>query len=87
MPAFVPDRPFHPGLMFESKATAYLCKDLSVSPLQGRLLVLPTNIRLGSKSLPGTNTLAYDKKMINYSHKNVYVYNIVTGDKVIKPFL
>jgi hypothetical protein len=29
------------------------------SSLKGRLLALPTNIRLGWKGLPGTNTLAY----------------------------
>jgi hypothetical protein len=33
---------------------------LSGAPLKGRLfLALPTNINLGSKSLPGTNALAY----------------------------
>jgi hypothetical protein len=31
---------------------------LSGTPLKGRLLALPANIRLGWKSLPGTNTLA-----------------------------
>ncbi len=34
-------------------------KHLSGSPLQSRLLTLPTNIRLGCKGLPGINTLAY----------------------------
>ncbi len=29
------------------------------SSLQGRLLALPTNIRLGWEGLQGTNTLAY----------------------------
>jgi hypothetical protein len=32
------------------------------NPLYGRLLALPTNIRLGWKSLPGTNALAYYEK-------------------------
>ncbi len=36
-------------------------KHLSDAPLWGRLLVLPTNIRLGRKGLSGTNTLAYDR--------------------------
>ncbi len=40
-------------------------KYFSVVPLYGRLLVSPTNIRLGWKSLPGTNTLA--------SYKNPYI--------------
>ncbi len=35
---------------------------LAVAPLYGRLLDLPTNIRLGWKGLPGTYTLAYHKK-------------------------
>ncbi len=30
-----------------------------MNPPQGRPLELPTNIRLGWKDLPGTNTLAY----------------------------
>jgi hypothetical protein len=34
-------------------------KYLSGAPLEGRLLALPTNIRLGWKSMPGTNALAY----------------------------
>ncbi len=39
---------------------------LSGSPLQGRLLSLPTNIRLG---LPGTNTLAYYENQKNTAVK------------------
>jgi hypothetical protein len=34
-------------------------RHLSGVPLKGRLLALPTNIKLGWKSLPGTNDLAY----------------------------
>ncbi len=34
-------------------------KRLSGAPLYGRLLVVPTNIRLGWKSLPETNILTY----------------------------
>jgi hypothetical protein len=34
-------------------------KDLSGVPIFGRLLALPTNIRLGWKSLLGLNTPAY----------------------------
>jgi hypothetical protein len=32
---------------------------MSGAPLLGRLLALPTNIRLGWKGLSGTNTLTY----------------------------
>jgi hypothetical protein len=35
---------------------------LSDAPLKGRVLTLPTNIRLGWKGLPGTNALAYFEK-------------------------
>ncbi len=34
-------------------------KNISCVPHMGRLLDLPTNVRLGWESLPGTNTLAY----------------------------
>jgi len=34
-------------------------KHLSGAPLYGRLLALPTYIRISLKGLPGTNTLAY----------------------------
>jgi len=37
-------------------------KHLTGVPLKGRRLALPTNNRLGWKSLPGTNTLAYYEK-------------------------
>jgi hypothetical protein len=46
--------------MFVSKTLAYpKVKHLSDSPLLGRPLELPTNIRLGWKVLQETNTLAY----------------------------
>ncbi len=37
-------------------------KQLSDAPLKGRLLALPTNIRLGWKGLPEINALAYYEK-------------------------
>ncbi len=40
-------------------------KHLSGSPLQGRLLTFPTNIRIGWINLPGANTLAY--------YENLYI--------------
>jgi hypothetical protein len=40
-------------------------KDLLGAPLWGRTLALPTNIRLGRESLPGTNTQAsYENALI-----------------------
>ncbi len=41
--------------MFAGKAVAYL----TGATILDRLLVLPTNIRLDWKGLPGTNTLDY----------------------------
>ncbi len=43
------------SLMFAGKAGA----DTRVEHLKGRLLASPTNIKLGWKGLPETNTLAY----------------------------
>ncbi len=51
---FVPGKPFQPSLMFESKAGAYLSREIFTI-----LQDLPANFRLDWKSLPGTNTLAY----------------------------
>ncbi len=53
---FVQDRLFQPNLIFASKVRAYLSE---VAPLYGRLLALPTNIRLRWKSLQGRNTQTY----------------------------
>jgi len=44
--------------MFAGKAGAYPSEG---TPLQSRLLALPTNIRLGWKGFPRTNTIAYYK--------------------------
>jgi hypothetical protein len=58
--AFVPGMPFQPSLMFAGKAGSYLSEvHFKCSTLWGRHLSSPTNIRLGWKGLPGTNTLAY----------------------------
>ncbi len=46
--------------MFVRKIIAYpKVKHLSDAPLLGRLLALPTNIRLDWKVLPGIKTIAY----------------------------
>jgi hypothetical protein len=48
--------------MFSDKARAYPSEPpFRYSTNRARLLALPTNIRLGWKSFPGTNTLAYYK--------------------------
>jgi len=53
--------------MFAGKTGAYLSESLLGAPLYGRPLALPTNIRQGWQSLPGTNTLAYYE---NYGQKS-----------------
>jgi len=45
--------------MFAGKAGAYPIEAPLSVPLEGRLLASATNIRLGWRGLPGTNTLAY----------------------------
>ncbi len=50
---FVPGKPFHLTLMIVSKAGA----NLSGVLLKALLLALTTNIRLGWKGLPVTNTI------------------------------
>jgi len=45
---FVPGKAFQPSLLFDDKAGAYQIGP----PFKGRLLTLPTNIRLGCKELP-----------------------------------
>ncbi len=56
---FVPGKPFQPSQMFVGIAGAYLVEEPSGASLLGRLQASSTNIRLGWKGLPGTNTLAY----------------------------
>ncbi len=56
---FVPGEPFQPSLMFPSETGTSPSEVLSGALLQGRLLALFTNIRLGLKGMPGTSTLAY----------------------------
>ncbi len=53
----VSGKPIQPSLMFAGKTGAYPSGDRA--PLQGRLLALPTNMRLGRKGLSGTNAVAY----------------------------
>jgi hypothetical protein len=62
---FVPGNPFQPSLMFADKARAY------TSEPSFRYVALPTNIRLGWKSLPGTNSSLL-RKFVNYVRKTFY---------------
>jgi hypothetical protein len=50
--------------MFLGNAREYPIVFAPVAPLEGRLLSLPTNIRLRWKGLPGTNALAYHDKSL-----------------------
>jgi len=43
--------------MFSNRARTYLIGAHRRAPLKGRLLALSTNIRLGWKSMSGTNTI------------------------------
>ncbi len=61
---FVLGKPFHPSLMFAGSDGAYPSE--AGAPLLVRLLAFPTNIRLGWKGLPETNSLAYYEKFVNY---------------------
>ncbi len=63
---FVLGKPFQPSLMFVNEAEAYLSETVLLKRIP---LALPTNIRLGWKALPGTNTLAY------------YIHSVITDVK------
>jgi hypothetical protein len=60
-------------------------KYLSDAPLQGRLLALPTNIRLGWQYLQETNTLAYYENP-KITNKNSFII-LGPGPNVIKHFV
>jgi len=47
--------------MFAREARATRLKHLLGVPLGGRLLAIPTNIKLGWKGLPGVNTPFYNE--------------------------
>jgi hypothetical protein len=74
---FVPGKPFQPSLMLADKTGAYKVKDLSGAPLYGRFLASPTNIRLGWKGLPWTNTLAYYENLLITTVKSFIVQAIL----------
>jgi hypothetical protein len=60
---FVPVKPFQPSSQVRPMSTQV--KHISGAPPKGKLVALPTNIRLGWKSLPGSNNLAYYENSIN----------------------
>jgi hypothetical protein len=54
-----PNKPFHPSLMFASKAKLSPSEaPFRYSP-EGKAPGLPAYVRLGRKGLPGTNDVAY----------------------------
>ncbi len=59
-------------------------KSLSGASLLGRLLSLPTNIRLGWPGWPVTNALAYYEKSYLTAVKSFIT--LAPADNVIKPF-
>ncbi len=65
---FVSGKLLQPSLMCGGKSRAYP----SEAPFTCSLLALPANSRQGWQSLPGTNTLAYLKKIISYKCKKFY---------------
>jgi len=78
---FVSSKSFQPGLMFAGKARAYLNEAPFRCSTQGLLLYSPTKIRLGSKGLPWTNTLAYYENPYITAVKKFYS----TGPRIFKP--
>jgi hypothetical protein len=83
---FVPKKSFQPSLMLVDKAKSLTReKHISGAPLKSRLLALRTNIRLGWKSLPGSNTLAYNEKSLIVDKKSLII--LKPGPNVIKHFL
>ncbi len=61
---FVPSSPLQNSLMFASEARYYLIT------LSCMLLVLPTNIRLGWRSLPRANTIEYWGPFASYEEND-----------------
>jgi hypothetical protein len=75
---FVPDKLFQPSLMFAGEA-----RSLSTSVAHESAALL-ANIRLGWKSLPGTNALAYYENL-SITDKKVFI-TLASGAKVTKRF-
>jgi hypothetical protein len=68
---------FHHSLIFADKARAFPSGAPHVTPVWGRLITLPANIRLGWKWVTATNTLAYFHVWINYGCKKFYCHRYI----------
>jgi hypothetical protein len=68
--AFVPGKFYQPSLMFASKAKVYPIEAPLRCPLKGRLLALPTNIRLGWKMNVCDKHSSLLRKLVNYGQKS-----------------
>ena len=67
--------------MFAGETEAYPSEAFSGTPLLGRVLALPANIRLGWRGLPGSNTLAYYENPLIPTVKSFIVQVIADEDK------
>ncbi len=70
----VPGKPFQPSLMFLSKARAYHSE---VPSTLEQAPCLPTNIRLGWKGLPVTDTLAYSAQLCVTKKMKCFEHNLM----------
>jgi hypothetical protein len=68
---------FHHSLIFADKARAFPSGAPRVTPVWGRPLTLPANIRLGWKWVTATDTLAYLHVWINYRCKKFYCHRYI----------
>jgi len=66
--SYCPWQAFQPSLMLQVRPEPAQVMQIKVSPLQGRLLALPTHISLGWKLLPDTNTCLF-QTFVNYGRK------------------
>jgi hypothetical protein len=69
---FVPGKPLQPSLLFMNKLELIQVKHLSGAPFYGRLLALPTNIRLGWKRNVGDKHSSLLPKFVTYGRKKFY---------------
>ncbi len=79
---FVPDRLVHPSLICV-RPGAYPRVEHLKGALLGQTPALPTNIRLGWKSLSGTNTSLFTKS-VNYIRKKFYNIDWALGDALLE---
>ncbi len=73
---FLPDKPFQPSLMYAISTGAYLSGATFIyTPIHGRLLALPANVRLEWKAGAEDKHAKVFSPMVNYTCKRFY--NIV----------